>query len=242
MDFIITNTNIVRVTADAIVLPANRYLKEGSGASRAIFEAAGRKELTQACNEIGHCDMGSAAVTFAYNLDAKYIIHAVVPKWIDGNHNEYELLSTAYLTALSLADVMECKTIAFPLLASGNNGFDAELSLRIAIDSFKSFKGKNLKNIILVIYGDKVVQVVRKNGIKIAVLPVNLQAAKDKWKRQKDRTDGRKRDIQELKDVYRKAAMEKLKDPEFMAKLVIDGGKIVNALIKKSEFINEIPQ
>ena len=73
---------------------------------------------------------------------------------------------------------------------------------------------------------------VRKNGIKIAVLPVNLQAAKDKWKRQKDRTNGRKRDVQELKEVYRKAAMEKLKDPEFMAKLVIDGGKIVNALIK----------
>ena len=232
MDFIITNTNIVRVAADAIVLPANKYLKEGSGASRAIFEAAGRKELTQACEEIGHCDMGSAVVTLAYNLDAEYIIHAVVPKWIDGKHNEYELLSTAYLTALSLADVMECKTIAFPLLASGNNGFDAELSLRIANDSFKSFKGKNLQNIILVIYGDKVVQMVRKNGLKIAVLPVNLQAAKDKWKRQKDKTNGRKRDIQELKDIYRKAAMEKLKDPEFMGKLIIDGGKIVNSIIQ----------
>ena len=83
---------------------------------------------------------------------------------------------------------MECKTIAFPLLASGNNGFfDAELSLRIANDSFKSFKGKNLQKIILVIYGDKVVQMVRKNGLKITVLPVNLQTAKDKWKRQKIR-------------------------------------------------------
>ena len=57
---------------------------------------------------------------------------------------------------------MKCKTIAFPLLASGNDGFDAELSLRIANDSFKSFKGKNLQKIILVIYGDKVVQMVRK--------------------------------------------------------------------------------
>ena len=185
--------------------------------------------------------MGSAAVTLAYNLDAEYIIHAVVPKWIDGEHNEYELLSTAYLTALALADEMKCKTIAFPLMASGNNGFDAELSLRIANDSFKSFKGKNLQNIILVIYGDKVVQMVRKNGLKIAVLPVNLQAAKDKWKRQKDKTNGRKRDIQELKDIYRKAAMEKLKDHEFMRKLVIDSGKMVNILIKKSELINEMP-
>ena len=63
MDYIITNTNIVRVTADAIGLPANVKLKEGSGCSRAIFNAAGREELTQACNEIGHCNIGSAAVT-----------------------------------------------------------------------------------------------------------------------------------------------------------------------------------
>ena len=52
MDFTITNTNIVRVTADAIVLPANRHLKEGSGASRAIFEAAGRKELAEKSLEL----------------------------------------------------------------------------------------------------------------------------------------------------------------------------------------------
>ena len=217
MDFIITNTNIVRVTADAIVLPANVKLKEGSGCSRAIFKAAGREELTQACDEIGHCDMGSA----------------VVPKWIDGNHNEYELLSTAYLTALTLADVMKCKTIAFPLLASGNNGFDAELSLRIAIDSFKYFKGKNLKKIILVIYGDKVVQMVRNNGLKIAVLPVNLQAAKDKRKRQNDKNNGQKNAVQELIEIYRKAAMDKLKDPEFMAKMIIGGSIIVKKIIQK---------
>ena len=77
MDFIITNANIVRVTADAIVLPANRNLKEGSGASSAVFEAAGRKELTQACEEIGHCDMGSAVVSgrnlrFEYNWSNCY--------------------------------------------------------------------------------------------------------------------------------------------------------------------------
>ena len=47
--------------------------------------------------------------------------------------------------------------------------------------------------------------------------------------------------MQELKDIYRKAAMEKLKDPEFMDKLIVDGGKIVNTLIKKSELINDIP-
>ena len=120
IDFV--STNIVSVAADAIVLPANSKLKEGSGASTAIFEAAGRKKLTQACKKIGSCEVGNSVPTLAYDLNARYIIHSVVPKWIDGNSGEYELLSAAYLSALNVADVMGCETIAFRLLALGNNG------------------------------------------------------------------------------------------------------------------------
>ena len=83
MKFELVKTNIINIPADAIVLPANTLLKEGSGASAAIFEAAGRKKLTQACKKIGSCEVGSAVPTLAFNLDANYIIHAVVPKWID---------------------------------------------------------------------------------------------------------------------------------------------------------------
>ena len=46
MNFGIAKCNIVNVKADAIVLPANSALKEGPGASEAIFEAAGRRQLT----------------------------------------------------------------------------------------------------------------------------------------------------------------------------------------------------
>lgn len=53
MDFIITNTNIVRVTADAIVLPANRHLKEGSGASRAILRLQVEKNLHKHVMRLG---------------------------------------------------------------------------------------------------------------------------------------------------------------------------------------------
>ena len=43
MKFDLVKTNIINIHTDAIVLPANEMLKEGSGASTAIFEAAGRK-------------------------------------------------------------------------------------------------------------------------------------------------------------------------------------------------------
>ena len=86
------DTDICNIGVDAIVLPANESLKEGSGASTALFQAAGRNELTRACEKIGHCDVGSAVVTDAFNLNAQFIIHACVPKWVDGDHGEYKLL------------------------------------------------------------------------------------------------------------------------------------------------------
>ena len=131
MKFEIIKANIVDVVSDAIVLPANEALKEGSGTSKAIFNAAGRKELTQACEKLGHCNIGSAIPTLAYNLSSKYIIHAVVPKWIDGQHSEYDLLSSTYLASLNIAEVMGCESIAFPLLASGNNALISSLQFEL---------------------------------------------------------------------------------------------------------------
>ena len=61
-------------------------------------------------------------------LDANYIIHAVVQKWIDGEQQEYDYLSAAYLSVMNVADIMGCESIAFPLLESGNNGFDLNLA------------------------------------------------------------------------------------------------------------------
>jgi len=73
-NFTVVRANIVNLNIDTVVLPANEQLHEGSGASRAIFKAAGRMSLTKACKEIGHCNMGSAVPTLGYNLKSKYII------------------------------------------------------------------------------------------------------------------------------------------------------------------------
>jgi O-acetyl-ADP-ribose deacetylase (regulator of RNase III) len=116
MTFEVFKANIVNIHADAIVLPANEALKEGSGTSRAIFEAAGRKQLTKACKELGHCNTGSAIPTLAYDLDAKYIVHAVVPRWIDGEHNEYDRLSSAYISALKLLMLWDASRLLFRYL------------------------------------------------------------------------------------------------------------------------------
>lgn len=169
MDFKLIRNDITNMKVDAIVLPANKQLKVGSGSSKAIFEKAGQKELEEACKKITNTYVGGAFPTVAFNLDAKYIIHTVVPKWKGGKQQEYELLSAAYISALEITDVMGCESIAFPLLSSGNNGFDIELAFRIAEESIQSFVAKkDLKKIFLVLYDVNSVNAARKQGYEVS--------------------------------------------------------------------------
>ena len=241
MKFDIVKTNIVNVHADAIVLPANTALKEGSGTSTAIFEAAGRKKLTQACKKIGSCDVGSAVPTLAFDLEAKYIIHAVVPKWIDGNHNEYDLLSSAYLSALKVADIMGCTSIAFPLLASGNNGYDLDLAFQIAKESINSFEGATLKKAILVLFGDHVASVVAKQGYEVVEIPVDLkkeaQKEAQKAKAKKFVEEGKEIAQKFLDDQIQKG-LDYLKDEKNREKIIAAGigiAKIAFKAVKKAK-------
>ncbi len=167
MKILFVSGSITNVSADAWVLPANKELKEGSGSSAAIFEATGRNKLKEACEKIGHCDVGSAVPTPAFDADADYIIHAVVPRWKDGKHDEYGLLSSAYISSLKVADLMKCRTIAFPLLASGNNKFDKDLAFRIALESIENFDADNLDTVMIVLFGEDTTNYVRSLGYDV---------------------------------------------------------------------------
>ena len=103
MGIYIIQKGITNFDTDAIVNAANSHLAEGSGICGAIFSAAGSAELTKACKAIGYCDTGNAVITPGFNLDAKYIIHAVGPKWVDGKHGEPSKLYDAYKNSLELA-------------------------------------------------------------------------------------------------------------------------------------------
>ena len=120
MPFLMIRNDITKVAADAIVNPANRNLLQGSGTSRAIYQAAGEQELTAACEAIGRCDLGRAVCTPAFGLSAKYVFHAVCPAWHGGGFGEAEQLAGAYHSALELAAEYHCESVAFPLLSSGN--------------------------------------------------------------------------------------------------------------------------
>ena len=162
MPFLMIRNDITKVAADAIVNPANRNLLQGSGTSRAIYQAAGEQELTAACEAIGHCDLGRAVCTPAFGLPAKYIFHAVCPAWHGGGFGEAEQLVGAYHSALELAAEYHCESVAFPLLSSGNYGYPKEQAFRIAVDTITQYVMENDLTVYLVLYDRYSLAVSRK--------------------------------------------------------------------------------
>lgn len=162
MPFLMIRNDITKVAADAIVNPANRNLLQGSGTSRAIYQAAGEQELTAFCEAIGRCDLGRAVCTPAFGLPAKYIFHAVCPAWQGGGFGEAEQLAGAYHSALELAAKYHCESVAFPLLSSGNYGYPKEQAFRIAVDTITQYVMEHDLTMYLVLYDRDSLAVSRK--------------------------------------------------------------------------------
>ena len=155
MPFQIIRNDITKVKADAIVNTANPDVAVGSGTDSAVYHAAGKARLLAERRKIGIMHPGEAAYTPAFNLDAKYVIHTVGPSWIDGNHNERDVLHSCYEKSLNLAAELSCRSIAFPLIATGVYGFPKDEALQIALSEISRFLLSHDMEVILVVFDRK---------------------------------------------------------------------------------------
>ncbi len=159
MPFYMVRNDITHMMTDAIVNPANEDLLEGSGTSAAIYRAAGEEQLERACEKIGHCDLGKAVATEAFEMEAKYIIHGVCPEWDDGFSNEIQILKDTYTCCLILAAELGCESIAFPLMSSGNLGFPKVEAMKCAVSAINDFLFTHEMDVYLVLYDREAVDV-----------------------------------------------------------------------------------
>lgn len=154
MPFEIIRNDITAMAVDAIVNTANPRPVIGAGVDSAIHEKAG-PQLLEERKRIGNIAVGTAAVTEGYELKAKYVIHTVGPVWRGGLLGESKLLRKCYASALALAAQKGCKSVAFPLISSGNYGFPKDKALQIAISVFSEFLMEHEMQIYLVVFDRK---------------------------------------------------------------------------------------
>lgn len=110
MPFLMVRGDIAKMRTDAVVIPA-----AGAGQPHKIRLAL--------CRAIMRKSFGSSAPS---------IIYVIVPAWTDDRNKREQLLEKAYRSALRLAVKNDLRSIAFPLLSSGNTRFAQEEAFRIA--------------------------------------------------------------------------------------------------------------
>ena len=161
MPFEIVRNDIVNMQVDAVVNTANPRPTVGSGTDAGIHAKAG-PQLLEERKKIGNIQVGSAAITAGYGLDAGYVIHTVGPVWRGGLFGEAKKLRSCYDAALKLALENQCRSIAFPLISAGNYGFPKDKALQIAISAFSEFLMEHEMQIYLVVWGRDVFRLSEK--------------------------------------------------------------------------------
>ena len=151
MPFEIVRNDIVNMKVDAIVNTANPRPIIGAGTDKAVHDKAGAR-LLLARKEIGNIAVGEAAITPAFDLNARYVIHTAGPIWRDGKSSEEALLASCFKNSLRLAKEKECESIAFPLISTGSYGFPKPLALQIAVREISSFLMENEMQVYLVVF------------------------------------------------------------------------------------------
>ncbi len=142
--------DITEETVDAIVNAANSRLQHGGGVARAIVRKGGRI-IQEESNRIGYVPVGQVAVTTAGRLPARYVIHAVGPRWGEGD--EDRKLRDAVRNALQKAEDLGLQSIALPAISMGIFGFPRDRGTRILLETVVDFlkqQARSLQEVRLV--------------------------------------------------------------------------------------------
>jgi O-acetyl-ADP-ribose deacetylase (regulator of RNase III) len=149
--------DITEQVVDVIVNAANSRLAGGGGVDGAIHRRGGPEIKSETDRRYAQgCPTGSAVISGAGRLSAKYVVHAVGPVWAGGRSGEDQLLASAYRRSLELADQHGAKSIALPALSTGAYGYPLDLGSRVALAAAFEFleQAKSLELVRFVLFGE----------------------------------------------------------------------------------------
>jgi len=143
--------DLVNLNHDAIIIPTNSRLLPSGDLRCNLLKKAGATvqiECNKLINKITMLPVGNSVITSGGNLNSKYIIHAVGPKF--GQGHEAEKLILATWNCLKLADKKGLKSIAFPPISRDMFGFNAKFCAKVMLPTIKKYvleKNNHLKKI-----------------------------------------------------------------------------------------------
>ena len=107
---------------------------------RAVLGDITKANDTQAVvNAAGNgCEAGEAKMTKGASL-SDHIIHTVGPVWQGGRAHEHELLAGCYFHSMQLAMENGIRSVAFPSISTGADGYPVDLAAKVAVRTVVRF-------------------------------------------------------------------------------------------------------
>jgi O-acetyl-ADP-ribose deacetylase len=141
--------DLTELQVDAIVNAANAQLILGAGVAGAI-RTKGGPSIQEECDRIGGTTVGQAVITGGGRLKARYVVHAVGPRYGEGN--EDEKLRQATLNSLHRANEKNLVSIAFPAISTGIFGFPKDRCARIMLSTVRDYLSKETTTLERIIF------------------------------------------------------------------------------------------
>ncbi len=134
--------DITAVKADAIVNAANAGLVGGGGVDGAIHWRGGPSIMAELRRRYPDgCPTGRAVISGAGDLPARWVVHAVGPRWQGGSDGEEALLSGAYRSAMRQAADAGARTVALPAISAGIYGYPLAEAARVGLEAVRDHLG-----------------------------------------------------------------------------------------------------
>jgi len=134
----IVQGDITQEETEAIGNAANSALAGGGGVDGAIHRTGGPSIMSELKTRYEGCPTGSAVITSGGKLKARYVIHAVGPRY-SGTFRDAEFLASAYRKSLELCSQNKISSVAFPSISTGIYGYPVEEASRIALKTVRDY-------------------------------------------------------------------------------------------------------
>ncbi|XP_069055339.1 core histone macro-H2A.1 isoform X4 [Pleurodeles waltl] len=149
----VAKADIATIESDAVVHPTSSDLYTGGEVGNALVKKGGQ-EFVDAVTELrkknGPLEIAGAAISAGHGLPSKFVIHCNSPGW--GSDKCEELLEKTVKNCLALADEKKLKSVAFPSIGSGRNGFPKQTAAQLILKAISSYFVSTMSSSIKTVY------------------------------------------------------------------------------------------